>query len=241
MVTARQTADKKKKQVEKNQDAEVAPAVEPAVLGEGRGLTCVVVEDQAMFLELLGGMIGMRGGLRVAKQARSVAEGKAACLEHCPDLLVLDLTLLDGDGLDVARTFLETNPSGRVIVVSGNASDFVCPAWLNDSLQAVISKNETFQALRQELDELLGPVRPIVATGPREPTCGMPLTPRESEVFALIGDGLSSREIGERLSISEHTVQTHRKRVAAKLGTQGDELTRIAIAQRHSYFASPAE
>ena len=64
------------------------------------------------------------------------------------------------------------------------------------------------------------------------------LTPREAEVFALIGDGLTSREIGERLSISEHTVQTHRKRVAAKLGTQGDELTRIAVAQRQAFFRS---
>ena len=64
------------------------------------------------------------------------------------------------------------------------------------------------------------------------------MTPREAEVFALIGDGLTSREIGERLSISEHTVQTHRKRVAAKLGTQGDELTRIAVAQRQAFFRS---
>jgi len=206
--------------------------------GDSQSLSCVVVEDQAMFLELLSGMIGIRGGIRVVAQARSVAEGKAACLEFCPDMLVLDLTLVDGKGLDVARTFLTANPAGRVIVVSGNASDFVCPSWLNKALQAVISKNETFQALRQELDELLGPVRPITASGPRDASHGLPMTPREAEVFALIGDGLTSREIGERLSISEHTVQTHRKRVAAKLGTQGDELTRIAVAQRQAFFRS---
>jgi len=208
---------------------------------DGRSLTCVVVEDQAMFLELLGGMIGMRGGVRVVSQVRGVAEGHAACLQFRPDVLVLDLALVDGDGLDVARTLLDVNPAGRVIIVSGNASDFVCPAWLNDSLQAVISKNETFQTIRQELDDLLGPIRSIAATGQRDPANGMPLTRREAEVFALIGDGLTSREIGERLSISEHTVQTHRKRVARKLGTQGEELIRIAIAQRHTYFASPAE
>ncbi len=208
--------------------------------GAEASLSCVVVEDQAMFLEMLGGMLALRGGLRVVEQASSVAEGKAACEEHCPDLLVLDLTLADGNGLDVAKTFVETNPAGRVIVVSGNASNFVCPAWLNESLQAVIGKNETFQAIRQELDDLLGALWPTIAAS-RETPLGLPLTSREAEVFALIGDGLTSREIGERLQISEHTVQTHRKRAAAKLGTQGDELTRIAIAQRATYFTKPAD
>lgn len=201
-------------------------------------LSCVIVEDQAMFLDMLGGMLAMRGGLKIVDRARSVAAGKKCCLQHRPDLLVLDLTLADGNGLEVARTFLEANPSGRVIVVSGNSSDFVCPAWLNASLQAVIDKNETFQALRQELDELLGPARPGHVAHREAATL---LTAREAEIFALIGDGFTSREIGEKLSISEQTVQTHRKRIAAKLGTHGDELTRVAVAQRQSYLSRPAE
>jgi len=80
--------------------------------GGDKSISCVVVEDQAMFLEMLGGMLALRGGLRVVDQVRSVAEGKAACLEHRPDLLVLDLTLQDGDGLDVAKAFLQTRRSG---------------------------------------------------------------------------------------------------------------------------------
>jgi DNA-binding NarL/FixJ family response regulator len=207
----------------------------------GKPLSCVVVEDQAMFLEMLGGMLALRGGLRVVDQARSVAEGTAACLKHRPDLLILDLTLVDGNGLEVARACIEANPEGRLIIVTGNASDFVCPAWLNDNLQAVISKNETFQALRDELDELLGAARSAVIPAARQTAAGGPLTPREAEIFTLIGQGLTSREIGERLRISEHTVQTHRKRAAIKLGTQGDELTRIAIAQQTTYFTKPQE
>lgn len=201
-------------------------------------LTCVIVEDQGMFLEMLGGMLAMRGGLRVVGQARTVAGGKKLCCDHKPGLLILDLTLTDGNGLAVAEVYVASNPQGKVIVVSGNASDFVCPAWLNESLQAVIGKNETFQALRQELDELLEPVRPITAQAMRDLASGTFLTPREAEVFALMGEGLSSREIASRLEISEHTVQTHRKRLAIKLGTQGSELTRIAITQRQNYFAT---
>jgi DNA-binding NarL/FixJ family response regulator len=204
-------------------------------------LSCVVVEDQAMFLEMLGGMLALRGGLRVIDQARSVAEGTASCRKHRPDLLILDLTLVDGNGLDVAKACIAASPKVRVIIVTGNASDFVCPAWLNDALQAVISKNETFQALREELDDLLGAVRCATIPVSRQTAPSGPLTPREAEIFSLIGQGLTSREIGERLRISENTVQTHRKRAAIKLGTQGDELTRIAIAQQAAYFAKPAE
>jgi len=204
-------------------------------------LSCVVVEDQAMFLELLGGMLSLRGGLRVVDRVRSVAAGQDSCGKHRPDLLILDLTLGDGNGLDVARAYLDANPDGRVIIVTGNASDFVCPAWLNGTLQAVISKNETFQALREEIDGLLGGVRPIPAAVSRQPSSTVPLTVREAEIFTLIGQGLTSREIGQRLQISEHTVQTHRKRAAAKLGTQGDELVRIAIAQQAAYFTKQAK
>jgi DNA-binding NarL/FixJ family response regulator len=217
-------------------ERKIKPAKKPAPADQQ--LTCVIVEDQGMFLEMLGGMLAMRGGLRVVGQARTVAGGKQLCSELEPDLLILDLTLTDGNGLAVAEAFRGANPAGKVIVVSGNASDFVCPAWLNDGLQAVIGKNETFQALRQELDELLGAVRPIAAQANRDLSSGTLLTPREAEVFALMGEGLSSREIASRLEISEHTVQTHRKRLAVKLGTQGSELTRIAITQRQNYFAS---
>jgi len=202
-------------------------------------ISCVIVEDQAMFLEMLSEMVALRGGLRVVDQARTVAAGRVACTTHRPDLLILDLALTDGEGLDVARTFVEANPDGRVIVVSGNASDFVCPAWLTPALQAVISKNETFQALRQELDDLVGGGR--LPSPARVRTATAELSPREAEIFALMGDGLTTRQIAERLHLSEHTVHTHRKRLALKLGTQGDELTRLAITQRLFSLGPPAE
>jgi DNA-binding NarL/FixJ family response regulator len=187
----------------------------------------VIVEDQAMFLELLAGMMVLRGEIRIVGRARDVAEGAAACRKHRPDVLILDLALPDGDGLDVARQFVAANPGGRVIVLSGQASDFICPGWLNDNLQAVISKNDAFESLRSELDELVG------VESPRpEPDDAAALTEREAQVFRLIGDGLGTREIAARLALSEHTVHTHRKRIAAKLGTSGDDLSRRAVAHR---------
>lgn len=203
-------------------------------------LTCVLVEDQGLFLEMLGGMLNMRGGLRMVASALTVAEGLAAVARYRPDLLLLDLDLPDGSGLEVAKHLLGKQPDARVIIVSGHAADFVCPDWLQDNLQAVISKNETFSVLRQELDDLLDPAKTNLRPRESKPFVAKPLTAREAEIFALIGEGLTSKEIGARLYLSEHTVQAHRKRIAAKLGTTGSELTHRAVAQRRAFFATPA-
>lgn len=202
-------------------------------------LTCVVIEDQGLFLEMLGGMLNMRGGLVVAASALTVAEGCAACTRHQPDLLLLDLDLPDGSGLDVARHLLDSKPSARVIIISGHADEFVCPRWLHDNMQAVISKNDTFSALRQALDELLALHKTTARARDTKAYQDRPLSAREAEVFALIGQGLTSKEIGGRLHLSEHTVQAHRKRIATKLGTTGAELMQRAISQRSVFFSAP--
>ena len=198
-------------------------------------LTCVVVEDQGMFMEMLGSMLSMRGGVRVAASAPDVAAGKAACAKHAPDLLVLDLDLPDGSGLAVAEHLLLHNSAARIIIVSGHAGGFVCPEWLNDNLQAVISKNDTFTALRQELDELLAFKRP--APRAKKDFADKLLSGREAEIFALMGEGLTTKEIAAKLHLSEHTVQSHRKRMAAKLGTWGSELVQRAIEHRVTFFS----
>jgi len=196
-------------------------------------LRCVIVEDQSMFLDLLAGMMAIQGGIRVVAEAHDVEEGIAACAKHCPDVLVLDLALPDGDGLEVARHLIAANPAGRVIVFSGHASDFICPPWLDGHLHAVISKNDAFESLRREIDTLTG----RVAVQPQAVSLRS-LTPREAEIFGLIGEGLTSAGIAERLGLSRQTVQTHRKRIAAKLKTSGNDLVCRAVSQRAAFFAA---
>ena len=187
---------------------------------------------------MLGSILNMRGGLRVVASALDVTGGKAACTKYRPDLLMLDLDLPDGNGLLVAEHLLELKPSARIIIVSGNASGFVCPAWLDKNLQAIISKNDTFAALRAELDEILDLEDTVARPREKKVFTDKPLTQREAEIFALIGEGLTSKEIGERLHLSEHTVQAHRKRLAHKLGTSGPELMQRALLQRQALFSS---
>jgi len=190
------------------------PAPLPA--SQRRALQCLIVEDQVMFLQLLRSMLEALPGLEVRAVATTQAEALALCSgDQPPDLLILDLALPDGDGLVVAEALTETNPNAKVVVLSGQASSFICPAALQPWIVGVVDKTAAFAQLHNVLERCL-------------PSTGEPLTPRQREIFRLIGQGLTNKEIARSTSLSIATVETHRKAIAQKLGMSGAELVRHA-------------
>jgi len=194
------------------------------------GLRCVVVEDQLMFRQMLVNMLLTVRGLEVAGVARTVAEAVAACGEHAPDLLILDLALPDGSGLKAARHLAKIKPDARILILSGEASTFVCPKDLSRQVHAVVDKTQAFDELAAEIRALIpsskttAAVKTQTGSDPRDV-----LTSKEFEIFVMIGRGLLSKEIADALGITTNTVQTHRKTIAAKLGTSGNELVQQAF------------
>jgi DNA-binding NarL/FixJ family response regulator len=201
-------------------------------------LRCVVVEDQVMFQQLLVAMLRAHEGLDVVGTALTVAEARAVCRQQRPDVLILDLALPDGRGLEVVETLIEVAPSARVIVLSAEASSFVCPAPLRPVVHAVVDKTRAYGTLSQEIGEICRQRRAELRAGddgppqPADPPPQQrPLTQREEEIFSLIGRGQSNRDIAALLHLSQRTVETHRKNIVAKLGVSGPELVRLAALQ----------
>jgi DNA-binding NarL/FixJ family response regulator len=187
-------------------------------------LRCLIVEDQLMFLELLQRLLERQPGLEVVATASTVAAGVAACRLHRPDLLILDLTLADGDGLPVLASLGQWSPAGRAVVLSAQAAGFVCPEPLQPLLLAVIDKTATFDSLTALIAELL--------PAPPGAIDLSPLTPQQQRIFALIGQGLSNKLIARQLGLSVATVETHRKAIARRLGLSGAELVCNAALQQ---------
>lgn len=210
----------------KDQPASDRAAAEP-VAPAGR-LRCVIVEDQRMFAQLLVTMLRAGPGLdlEIVAAAETVAEGIAACRKSSPDLLILDLALADGRGEAVAEALLETNPEAKVVVLSAHAATFVCPQKIAPAVHAVVDKSDAFDTLQIVLGKLVGVVAP--ATPAARDRLVEQLSHREQEVLVLVGQGLRSEEIATRLGITRNTVQSHRKKIAVKLGTEGMELSRYA-------------
>jgi DNA-binding NarL/FixJ family response regulator len=185
---------------------------------------CLIIEDEVMFAHMLAGMLRGIGGLEVVGLAHSRADGLRACEEHEPDLLVLDLALPDGNGVDVARHLARQKPDSRSIILSGQAATFVHPRGLQRHIHAVIDKTKAYSVLQREVLQLLAASSGADAT--TDPAAA--LSARESEVFRELGRGQTNKEIAQRLGIATATVALHRKRIAAKLKTRGPDLVRLA-------------
>ncbi|MFM9011944.1 MAG: response regulator transcription factor [Planctomycetota bacterium] len=193
------------------------------------GLCCVVVEDQTMFLQLLVGMLRTIPGIQLAAVAQGVREAVDTCRNLPVDLLLLDLVLPDGDGLDVLRDVVTRRPDVDCIVLSSAAAEFSCPQALLPHLRGVVDKTQTYERLATVIEDVVRS-RGAIPAGERSasPDPRSVLRPREFEIFQLIGQGLKTLEISRRLGISANTVETHRKNLASKLNASGAELVRFA-------------
>lgn len=182
-----------------------------------------------MFLQLLVGMLRTVPGIHLAAVAQGFQEAVQTCRSLPVDLLVLDLALPDGDGLDVLRDVARRRPDVDCIVLSSGAAAFACPQSLLRHMRGIIDKTQTYERLAAVIGDVLR--RRGGADADHQPGAADPRTllrPREFEVFQLIGQGLKTSEIGRRLGITSNTVETHRKNLASKLGASGAELVRLA-------------
>jgi len=200
-------------------------------------LGAVIVEDERMFSEMLARSLIDVSGLELMARAYTAEEGKAACARHRPALLILDLALPDGNGLDVLRALIADRPDATALILSAHAEDFVVPAELKDSIAAVVSKADAYGAVNDHVRRL---VRAYVPNVEDEAALIDRLTPRELEVFNLLGEGLTNRGIAKRLSRSATTVATHRKMIAVKLRCSGAALMAMAARHRSHYAKIPS-
>ena len=204
-----------------------------------RKLRCVIVENQVMFEQLLTALLGARGVFEVVGAAHSVARGIEICESLRPDLLVLDLALPDGDGLKVARRLAALCPDSRTIVVSAHASTFHCPSNLRQAIFSVVDKTAGVESLLAEIMKFHG------TASSRNPEIQPLLDPasllseRELEVFRCIGMGLGTKEIATKLGRAYLTIETHRRNIAAKLGTNRGDLVKMAAL--HNQMPKPRE
>lgn len=180
-----------------------------------------------MFLQLLVGMLRTVPGIEVHSTATTVADAVATVRAEACDLLILDLKLPDGDGLDVLRAAAAANPAIDCIVLSSAAGEFTCPQALLGNIRALVDKTQAYEHLHGAIAAVVRARGIDVRVGEGGDPLAL-LRPREMEVFRLIGRGLKTNDIGERLGISRNTVETHRKSIAAKLGVSGAELVRLA-------------
>ena len=191
-------------------------------------MRCVVLESQAVFAEVLGSMLSSLGDVELVLATHEMREARAACRAHRPDLILLGSS---GAGRNVfadAEQLARVSPRSRAIVLGAGLPAKVPPS-LRAFVYSVIDGGGSLAVLRGEIWHLRSEMRCAPATGSAAP--GDPssvLGPRELIMFRLIGRGMLSKQIADEMNLSKASVDTYRKRIAAKLRTSGAELVRMA-------------
>ncbi|MEX1656091.1 response regulator transcription factor [Streptomyces pseudovenezuelae] len=203
-------------------------------------ISVLIVDDHPVVRDGLRGMFESAPGFTVLGEASNGVEAveRAAALD--PDVILMDLRMPGGGGVDAIRELTRVRARAKVLVLTTYDTD-------SDTLPAIEAGATGYLLKDAPRDELCTAVRaaaegrtvlsPAVASrlvsavrSPRAPA-NEPLSAREREVLALVAQGTSNREIARELFISEATVKTHLTHLYAKLGVN-DRAAAVATAYR---------
>jgi two-component system, NarL family, response regulator NreC len=187
----------------------------------------VIADDHAMFREGIRMLLEMEQDMEIAGEAGTGREALDLCRALNPDVLLLDLDLPELDGMDVTRQAgaeglavkililtMHTNEEYVARLLQAGASGFVPKYSSSKTLPSVI--RSVMQGKTYIPEEMKDVVMNRLINSPKNGAGA--LSDREMQVFASIVEGLSTKDIAEKLSISPRTVETHKSRLMEKLG-----------------------
>jgi two-component system response regulator NreC len=202
---------------------------------EGR-ISVVLADDHAVVRGALKALLEGQEDLEVVGEAGSIAEARAIVAELEPRVLVLDVNLPDGLATDALPELREEAPETRVVLLTMERDLTLARRALDAGASGYLFKDSAHLALIEAVRAAAAGrqhLGPAVAAGLKNDggSAERPvLSPRETDVLKLMALGHTNREIGEQLSLSVRTVETHRAHIQQKLGLSSrPELTRYAL------------
>ena len=215
------------------------------------GIRVLAADDQRVVREGLAMLLGLLPEVDVVGTAADGEEALTLAAELRPDVVLMDLRMPRVDGVEATRRLRASHPEIKVVVLTTYADDRSVIEALRAGALGYLTKDAGADEIRQALQRvasgqasldpavqmhLIEAVTTINATTepPATPVAELPdgLTPREAEVLALIGAGLSNAEIAARLFVSEATVKSHVNHLFPKIGAR-DRAQAVGYAYRH--------
>jgi len=177
----------------------------------------------------------------VVASAGSGAEALAVIAEHEPDIAILDVSMPEGNGIEVLRAMRARGDDRPVVILSANLEDGALLALLDEGVEGIVTKDDRVDTLMACLDTVraggrhIGPDLIERAERIRATQAASPLkrlNPREAELAWMVGEGMRNRDIGERLQLSEGAVKFALHAVYKKLGVSNR--TELAVLLRRN-------
>ncbi|MCW2793906.1 MAG: devR 2 [Nocardioides sp.] len=203
----------------------------------------LLVDDHELIRDGLAGVFELEADLTIVGCAGSVSEALAAYDALRPDVVVADLQLQDGTGLDIVRSVRRSSAATGLVILTMHSGDEQIFAAMEAGASGFVGKDApSAEVVRAARHAAVAP-RSFVCAGlggalMRRTTAGPTrLSEREHQVLVLLADGLAATTIAERLFMSESTAKTHIARIYQKLGV-GNRAQALVTAMRIGLLSS---
>jgi DNA-binding NarL/FixJ family response regulator len=207
-------------------------------------LRVLLADDHALILSAVRMMIERIEGVSVVAEAYNGRDAVALTLTHRPDLVVMDISMKDLNGIEATAQIVAASPSTRVMILSSLTDEGIVRRAIRAGASGYLAKGcqpaELTTAIRAitEGNSYLSPsISSHVMSGLREPS-GQgespldALTARQREVLQMIAEGRTTKEIAFAMEVSIKTIETHRASIMERLGIH-DLAGLVLFAARH--------
>ncbi|WP_435769325.1 response regulator [Nocardioides sp. SYSU DS0651] len=184
----------------------------------------LLIDDHELIRSGLGAVLDLEPDLEVVATAGSVAEGIQLFEEVAPDVVVTDLQMQDGTGLDVVRTIRKQSDDVGLIVLTMHSGDDQIFAAMQAGASGFVGKDApSTEVIKAARHAAVSP-KAFVCAGlvgammRRQSAESTALSEREHDVLLLLAEGLNAAAIGQKLYLSESTTKSHIARIYQKLG-----------------------
>lgn len=205
----------------------------------------VIADDHAIMRDGVGSLVGQLDGFRVVGEASDGSELVELCETLRPEIAIVDLGMPRMNGIEAVRRIAEVSPGTRCVVLTMHSEHRYVTRALEAGVRAYVLKDEAFEELERALRTVQGGSvhlsaavqavvvseysgRAVGADARPEPS----LSPREREVLQLVVEGRTAKQIAQDLCLSVKTVETHRRHICEKTGSEGvADLVRYAVRE----------
>lgn len=193
----------------------------------------VIADDHPVVRDGLVGMFATEPGVEVVGEAGGGREAVVVVAASRPDVVLMDLRMADGDGLDAIAAIRETDPERpRILVLTTYNTERDIRTAMEAGADGYLLKDARRAELVRAVRDLAAG-RPVLTAEALAVLAGrtqeLQLTERELDALRLIAQGLTNRSVAARMNVSEATVKTHLAHAFEKLGV-GDRAAAVSVA-----------
>ena len=191
-------------------------------------ITIAIVDDHKLIRQMWATMLASNREFEITGESGTLDEAVEMIRAKRPDIVLLDINLVQGSGLDAVPQIRKFSPGSRIIAVSMHNQPAYVKKMMQLGAKGYVTKNSSHEEMFKAIDEVMNgriyvcaEIKNILADKEFQSEVAEPtvkdLSLREIEIIKLIKEGQSSKEISSRLNIATRTVEVHRHNILKKL------------------------